>query len=77
MSKYLRYTLEKRYIESNWSSSRAFIDWKKSSAEDRSFLLKKLYSLVIKNKKLAKIITLECGKPLKESLVEVEYGASL
>ena len=59
------------------SSSRAFIDWKKSSAEDRSFLLKKLYSLVIKNKKkLAKIITLECGKPLKESLVEVEYGAS-
>ena len=59
------------------SANRAFLSWKKTSAEERSKHLKRFHSLVIENKKLlAKTITMECGKPLSESLVEVEYGAS-
>ena len=59
------------------SASEAFLQWSKTSAKQRSNILKKFYDLVIKNKnQLSKIITLESGKPLKESKVEVEYGAS-
>lgn len=64
-------------LEAIKSSARAFKKWKKTSAEERSHFLKTFHSLVLKNKKrIAKIITKECGKPLKESFVEVEYGAS-
>ena len=59
------------------SASGAFLQWSKISAKQRSNILKKFYDLVIKKKnQLSKIITLESGKPLKESKVEVEYGAS-
>lgn len=59
------------------SSDKAFKKWKKTSAEERNYFLKKFHYLVLKNKKnIAKIITKECGKPLKESYIEVEYGAS-
>ena len=64
-------------LEAIKSSVNAFKKWKKTSAEERSNYLKTFHLLVLKNKKsIAKIITRECGKPLKESLVEVEYGAS-
>ena len=59
------------------SAHDSFKKWRKIPAEQRSNYLKNLYSLVIKNKtNIAEIITRECGKPLKESVVEVEYGAS-
>ena len=64
-------------LEAIKSSANAFKKWKKTSVEERSNYLKKFHLLVLKNKKnIAKIITRECGKPLRESLVEVEYGAS-
>lgn len=45
--------------------------------QTRSALLRKLYNLLLENKQdLAAIITAECGKPIGESLGEVEYGAS-
>jgi succinate-semialdehyde dehydrogenase/glutarate-semialdehyde dehydrogenase len=47
------------------------------TAGQRSALLKKLYALILENKKeLAILMTLECGKVLNESLGEVDYGAS-
>ncbi|MBD1572460.1 NAD-dependent succinate-semialdehyde dehydrogenase [Vibrio sp. S17_S38] len=53
------------------------IEWQKRPADERSKLLKKWYQLIIDNEDdLARIITLEGGKPLKESLGEVRYGAS-
>ena len=53
------------------------IEWQKRPADERSRLLKKWYQLIIDNEDdLARIITLEGGKPLKESLGEVRYGAS-
>jgi len=55
----------------------AFKLWSKKSSEYRSNILKNWYKLIIKNKtSLANIITTESGKPLKESLAEVLYGAS-
>ena len=64
-------------LEAINSSERAFKYWSELNVKKRSDILKKFFHLVIKNrKKLAKIITLESGKPLLESLIEVDYGAS-
>ncbi len=47
------------------------------TAKTRSGLLRKWFNLILENKEeLAKIITMECGKVLKESLGEVDYGAA-
>ncbi len=68
---------EKGTIDAIESAHKAFLKWKKTTAEERGNYLKKLFDLVLKNKKkIAEVITEECGKPLNESLVEVEYGAS-
>lgn len=59
------------------AANNAFELWRETTAEERSFLLKKWFNLIIKNKNIiAETITKESGKPLKESLVEVTYGAS-
>ncbi|KAM6453561.1 succinate-semialdehyde dehydrogenase, mitochondrial [Liasis olivaceus] len=51
--------------------------WSGASAKDRAVLLRKWYDLLIKNKdELARIITAENGKPLKEAQGEVLYAAS-
>lgn len=55
----------------------AWKTWRSLSATQRSILVRNWYDLILKNKNyLAEIITLESGKPLKESLTEVEYGNS-
>lgn len=67
-------TMVKKAID---SASEAFKTWKKTSAKERSSLLMKWYNLIITNKKeIATIMTLESGKPIAESLGEIEYGAS-
>ncbi|KAM9666226.1 succinate-semialdehyde dehydrogenase, mitochondrial isoform 2-T2 [Trichechus inunguis] len=54
----------------------AFCSWREVSAKERSSLLRKWYDLMIKNKEdLAKIITAENGKPLKEAQGEILYSA--
>ena len=51
--------------------------WKSKSAKDRSILLKKWFELIMHNQEdLAKIMTIEQGKPISESRGEIEYGAS-
>ncbi|KAJ2852449.1 hypothetical protein IWW36_000336 [Coemansia brasiliensis] len=55
----------------------AFESWKKTTAKQRAALLRKWYDLIIENKDdLARILTLEGGKPLIEATGEVLYGAS-
>lgn len=55
----------------------AFTEWSGSLVDERANILKKWYHLVIGNKaELAAMITRECGKPITESLSEVDYGAS-
>lgn len=47
------------------------------TAKERSGLLRKWYTLILENKEeLARLMTMECGKVLKESLGEVDYGAA-
>ncbi|XP_008578809.1 PREDICTED: succinate-semialdehyde dehydrogenase, mitochondrial [Galeopterus variegatus] len=49
---------------------------KTNTISERSSLLRKWYNLMIQNKDdLAKIITAECGKPLKEAQGEILYSA--
>ncbi|TRY86363.1 hypothetical protein DNTS_012141 [Danionella cerebrum] len=55
----------------------AFQQWKNHTAKERSFLLRKWYDLIIQHREdLAKLITAECGKPMRESIGEITYSAS-
>ncbi|XWS10483.1 hypothetical protein CRYUN_Cryun39dG0083600 [Craigia yunnanensis] len=55
----------------------AFNSWSKLTASERSRYLRKWYDLIMSHKEeLGQLITLEQGKPLKEALGEVSYGAS-
>ncbi|MAD58316.1 MAG: succinate-semialdehyde dehydrogenase (NADP(+)) [Porticoccus sp.] len=50
--------------------------WQAASPFDRSNLIRNWYNLIIENKNdLAEIITAEQGKPIHESLAEVDYGS--
>ncbi len=59
------------------AAQKAFGSWSKKTAKYRSAILEKWNDLIIEHTEvLAKIMTLECGKPLAESKGEVAYGAS-
>ncbi|XP_037700496.1 succinate-semialdehyde dehydrogenase, mitochondrial [Choloepus didactylus] len=54
----------------------AFCNWRGVPAKERSLLLRKWYDLMIQNQDdLARIITAENGKPLKEAQGEILYAA--
>lgn len=47
------------------------------TAGERSALMRKWFTLILEHKEeLARLMTMECGKVLQESLGEVDYGAS-
>ena len=51
--------------------------WQERTASERAVILKRWYDLVIENSEdLARIMTLEQGKPLAEAKGEIVYGAS-
>ena len=52
-------------------------EWRRKTAKERSKILQKWFSLIMKNQEeLAYLLSLEQGKPLKESRGEIAYGAS-
>lgn len=54
----------------------AFKDWSAKTASERALLLRRWYALIIENQAdLARILTLEQGKPLSEANAEIAYGA--
>jgi succinate-semialdehyde dehydrogenase/glutarate-semialdehyde dehydrogenase len=56
---------------------RAFTTWKSTTAKERSNLLKAWHTKLIEHQEdLARLISLEQGKPLSESRGEILYGAS-
>ncbi|XP_062169174.1 succinate-semialdehyde dehydrogenase, mitochondrial [Alnus glutinosa] len=58
------------------SAYEAFYSWSKLTAAERSRYLRKWYDLLIAHREeLGQLITLEQGKPIKEALGEVSYGA--
>ncbi|KAL6546932.1 Succinate-semialdehyde dehydrogenase, mitochondrial [Orobanche minor] len=59
------------------SAHDAFLSWSKLTAAERSKCLRKWYDLIMAHKEeLGQLMTLEQGKPLKEAIGEVSYGAS-
>ena len=59
------------------AATRAQSIWSKTDAKERSSVLKNLHRLMLENQEdLAKIITLEGGKPISESIGEIAYAAS-
>lgn len=58
------------------AAARAFPDWSKRTARERSGLLTKIYDGMMKRKEeIARLMTLEQGKPLGEARGEVQYAA--
>ncbi|PVU84803.1 hypothetical protein BB560_007258 [Smittium megazygosporum] len=58
-------------------ASKEFKSWSKITARERKLKLQKWYDLMMKNQAdLARMITIESGKPLVESMGEIAYGAS-
>ena len=55
----------------------AFTDWAVALPQSRGALLRRWFELMLANKEdLARIMTLEQGKPLSESRGEIDYAAS-
>jgi len=58
------------------AAERAFVDWARRPAKARGALLRRWLELIERDKEdLARLITRENGKPLKEARAEVGYGA--
>lgn len=58
------------------SAKEAFVLWKKTPAPKRAEILRKLATLITENKiAFATTMSHEMGKPFKEGLAEVDYGA--
>ncbi len=59
------------------AAQHAFLEWKHRPAKERAGLLKAWFAALMANQEdLARLISLEQGKPLSESRGEVAYGAS-
>ena len=59
------------------AAGRAFVAWRKATAKHRCEVVRRWYDLIVQCKEdLAKLITLEEGKPLAEARGEVDYAAS-
>lgn len=59
------------------AAARAFPAWRAALPQERSRILRKWFELIVAAKDdLALLMTLEQGKPLRESLGEIDYAAS-
>jgi succinate-semialdehyde dehydrogenase/glutarate-semialdehyde dehydrogenase len=59
------------------AANRAFPAWRAKTAKERSAILRKWFDLIVANTDdLARIMTVEQGKPFPESKGEIAYGAS-
>ena len=59
------------------AANSAFPVWSKKTAKERAAILRRWFDLTMENQEdLARLMTLEQGKPLAESRSEIAYGAS-
>jgi succinate-semialdehyde dehydrogenase / glutarate-semialdehyde dehydrogenase len=59
------------------AAARALGEWSARTARERSQILRRWLELTLEHSNdLARLLTIEQGKPLRESLAEVQYGAS-
>ncbi|KUP04052.1 succinate-semialdehyde dehydrogenase [Bacillus coahuilensis m2-6] len=65
----------KEAIQAVDAADAAFVSWSKRSAYERSEIIRNWFQLIAENQKeLARIMTLEQGKPLAEALGEIKYA---
>ena len=58
-------------------ADKAFHLWKKTTVKERCFVMKEWYRLLMKNQEdIARLITLEAGKPIAQARGEIAYGGS-
>ena len=58
-------------------AARAFADWRRKTAKERAAVLRRWYELMLEHQEdLARLMTIEQGKPIAESRGEVLYAAS-
>jgi len=59
------------------AANRAFLPWSRKTAKERAGILRRWFDLMMSNQEdLARLMTLEQGKPLTESRGEVAYAAA-
>src|SRR5262249_22829253 len=59
------------------SAARAFPAWRRKTAKDRAAIMRRWFDLMMANQEdLARLMTIEQGKPLVESTGEVAYAAA-
>ncbi|WP_066555896.1 NAD-dependent succinate-semialdehyde dehydrogenase [Croceicoccus bisphenolivorans] len=59
------------------AAERAFQSWRRTSAQHRADILRRWFDLTIQHKEdLARLITLEEGKPIREARGEIDYASS-
>jgi succinate-semialdehyde dehydrogenase/glutarate-semialdehyde dehydrogenase len=59
------------------AAAAALLEWRARTAKERAVVLRRWFELIMASQEdLAKLMTLEQGKPLAESRTEVAYGAS-
>ena len=59
------------------AAQRAFVEWRRKTAKERAAVLRRWYELMLQHQEdLARLMTIEQGKPLIESRGEVLYAAS-
>jgi succinate-semialdehyde dehydrogenase/glutarate-semialdehyde dehydrogenase len=59
------------------AANTAFVSWSKNTAKERATILRRWFDLMMANQEdLARLMTLEQGKPLTESRGEVAYAAA-
>jgi len=67
---------EQETLEVIAAAEKAFASWRQLTAAERCLRIRKLYELMIENEDdLARIMTLEQGKPLQEAKGEIRYSA--
>src|SRR5439155_17152228 len=59
------------------AAARAFTAWRKKTAKERAAVMRRWFDLMLANQEdLARLMTMEQGKPMAESRGEVAYAAS-
>ncbi len=59
------------------AAQKAFKEWSHTTSRERANLLRKYADLILEHQQdLARILTCEQGKPIRESLGEIKYGAA-
>lgn len=59
------------------AAARALPEWRSRTAQERARIIKRWHQLIVGRKEdLARLMSLEQGKPLRESRAEIDYGAA-